>query len=175
MFIRTKKITFNVVQYRDPETEKVHLFISTLPKSINPGTISMLYYKRWTIEKAFNNSKSDLAEKKAWSQNLNALNSQMRFTAMAYNMMRVFEETSKAQHPDLIHPSDKKYEQTLDRRGNGAKEKNGFVNPLFYYARITRICSFTIRALQNAIMTGKSVLALMESLARHLEPRLPAD
>ena len=171
---QNKKAKFNVVQYRDPETGKVHLFISTLPKLINPGTIAMIYYKRWTIEKAFNNSKSDLTERKAWSQNLNALNSQMRFTAMAYNIMRVFEETSKAQNPDLIHPSDKKYEETLDRRENGAKEKDGFVNPLFFYARITRICSFTIRALQNAIMTGKSVLAVMESLARHLKPRVPA-
>ena len=91
---QNKKAKFNVVQYRDPETGKVHLFISTLPKLINPGTIAMIYYKRWTIEKAFNNSKSDLTERKAWSQNLNALNSQMRFTAMAYNIMRVFEETS---------------------------------------------------------------------------------
>jgi len=48
------------VHYRDPETGKYHLFISTLPESINPGTIAMLYYKRWTIEKAFNNSKSNL-------------------------------------------------------------------------------------------------------------------
>jgi IS4 transposase len=94
--------------YRDPETGRLHQFISTLPKSMNPGTIAMLYYKRWTIEKAFNNSKSDLTERKAWSSNLNALNSQMRFTAMAYNIMRIFEEISKAKNPDRIHPSDKK-------------------------------------------------------------------
>ncbi|VAW55791.1 hypothetical protein MNBD_GAMMA07-1033 [hydrothermal vent metagenome] len=85
-----KKARFHVIEYRDPETGKLHKFISTLPKSINPGTIAMIYYKRWTIEKAFNNSKSDFTERKAWSSNLNALNSQMRFTTMAYNIMRVF-------------------------------------------------------------------------------------
>ena len=170
---QNKNITFNVVQYRDPETGKVHLFISTLSDSINPGTIAMLYYKRWTIEKAFNNSKSDLTERKAWSQNLNALNNQMRFTAMAYNIMRVFEETSKAQNPEFIHPSDKKYKEALDRRESSAKEKDGFVNPLFFYARITRICSFTIRAFQHAILTGKSVIAVMVGLARNLKPRIP--
>jgi hypothetical protein len=55
------------VHYRDPETLKRYRFVTTLPESINPGTIAMLYYKRWTVEKAYNNSKSNLKEKKAWS------------------------------------------------------------------------------------------------------------
>ena len=103
---QNKKAQFHVVEYRDPETGQLHKFISTLPKSINPGIIAMVYYKRWTIEKAFNNSKSDLIERKAWSSNLNALNSQMRFTAIAYNIMRIFEEIPKAKNPECIHPSD---------------------------------------------------------------------
>jgi len=58
-----KGITFSVVDYRDPETGTLHHFVTTLPESINPGTIAILYYKRWTIEKAFNNStKSRLPE-----------------------------------------------------------------------------------------------------------------
>jgi integrase len=140
---------------------------------MNPGTIAMLYYKRWTIEKAFNNSKSDLTERKAWSSNLNALNSQMRFTVKAYNIMRIFEEISKAKNPDRIHPSDKKYNEALKKRQAIAGEKGGFVNPLFFHARIVRICSFTIRALQNAIMTGLSLIGIMDSLVRHLKPRMP--
>ncbi len=122
-----KKAKFHVVQYRDPETDKLHKFISTLPKSTNPGTIAMIYYKRWTIEKSFNNSKSDFNERKAWSSNLNALNNQMRFTAMAYNIMRVFEETSKANNPECIHPSDKKYDEALDKRQKIAQDKGRFV------------------------------------------------
>ena len=169
---QNKKAKFHVVEYRDPETSQLHTFISTLPTSINPGTIAMLYYKRWTIEKAFNNSKSDFTERKAWSSNLNALNSQMRFTAMAYNIMRVFEEISKANNPERIHPSDKKYTEALEKRQKVAQEKGGFVNPLFFHARITRICSFTIRSLQNAIMTARSLIAVMDSLARHLKPRM---
>lgn len=169
---QNKKARFHVVEYRDPETEQLHRFISTLPASINPGTIAMLYYKRWTIEKAFNNSKSDFTERKAWSSNLNALNNQMRFTAMAYNIMRVFEEISKARNPERIHPSDKKYNEALGKRQKIAQEKGRFVNPLFFHARIVRICSFTIRSLQNAILTGKPLIALMDSLARHLKPRV---
>ena len=169
---QNKKAQFHVVEYRDPETGQLHRFISTLPKSINPGTIAMLYYKRWTIEKVFNNCKSDFTERKAWSSNLNALNSQMRFTAMAYNIMRIFEEISKAKHPECIHPSDKKYDKTLEKRQQIAQGKGGFVNPLFFYARITRVCSFTIRSLQNAIMKGRSLMDIMDSLVRHLKPRV---
>lgn len=169
-FYENKKAKFHIIQYRDPETNQLHKFITTLPKSINPGTIAMLYFKRWTIEKSFNNSKSDLIETKAWSSNLNALNRQMRFTAMAYNIMRVFEETPKVNSPKCIHPSDKKYNETLDKRQQIAQEKNFFVNPLFFHARITRICSFTIRSLQNAILTRKPLIAIMASLKRHLKP-----
>jgi len=155
-----KGIRFSVVDYRDPQTRKLHRFVTTLPGSINPGTIAMLYYKRWTIEKAFNNSKSNLKETKAWSSNTCSLNNQMRLTAMSYNLIRVFEETSKTQAPELIHPSDKKYSKALEKRQRAAEKRGCFVNPLFFQERIVRISSYTIRAVQNAIITGKSLLGL---------------
>jgi hypothetical protein len=166
-----KGIKFSLVDYRDPETQKLHRFVTTLPASINPGTVAMLYYKRWTIEKAFNNSKSDFKEKKAWSSDFNALKNQMRLTAMSYNLMRVFEEVSKVQDPTLIHPSDKKYRKALERRQRVAKKRGGFVNPLFFQARIVRISSYTIRAVQNAIITGKSLVRFMDALVARLIPR----
>jgi len=110
------------VGYRDPETQKPHRFVTTLPVSINPGTIAMLHYKRWMIEKSLNNSKSNFKEKKAWSSGFCALKNQMRLTAMSYNFMRVFEETSKIQNPEMIHPSDKKYLAALEKREQAAKK-----------------------------------------------------
>ena len=156
------------MDYRDPETGKLHRFISTLPESMDPGIIAMLYYKRWTIEKAFNNSKSNLKETKAWSSDINALKNQMRLTAMSYNFMRVFEEISKIRQPEKIHPSDKKYIKALEKRQQVAKDKNGFVNPLFFQARIARISSYTIRAAQSAIITGKSLVGYMSDLTAQL-------
>ncbi len=165
-------IRFSVINYRDPETGTLHRFVSTLPHSINPGTISMLYYKRWTIEKTYNNSKSDLKEVKAWSPNNNSLKNQMRLTAMSYNQLRVFEEISKIQDSALIHPSDKKYTQSLKKRQQASEKKGGFVNPLFFQKRIVRISSYTIRAVQNAIITGKSLVSLMDDLMARLVPRV---
>jgi len=163
-------VRFNVVQYRDPETQHLHRFVTTLPESLNPGIIALLYYKRWTIEKAYNNSKSNLKEKKAWSSDLNSLNNQMRLTAMTYNLMRVFEETSKIHNPALIHPSDKKYTKALEKRQAAAKRNGGFVNPLFFQKRIVRISSYTIRAVQNAIITGMSMTSFMCALIARLVP-----
>jgi hypothetical protein len=168
---QNKGIKFSLVEYRDPETQILHRFVTTLPTCINPGTIAMLYFKRWTIEKAFNNSKSDLKEIKAWSSNLNALKNQMRLTAMTYNLLRVFEEVSKIQHPEFIHPSDKKYTKALEKRDQTAKKEGKYVNPLFFQSRIVRICSYTIRLVQNAIMTGKSLVWVMEALGAQLIPK----
>ena len=166
-----KGVSFNLVEYRDPETQILHRFITTMPTTINPGTIAILYFKRWTIEKAFNNSKSNLKEKKAWSSNLNALKNQMRLTSMAYNLMRVFEEVSKTKAPDLIHPSDKKYTETLEKRERTANKTGGFVNPLLFQSRIARISSYTIRAVQSGIVTGKSLAWIIETLIARLVPK----
>ncbi len=94
----------------------------------------------------------------------------MRLTAMTYNLMRVFEEISKKQKPALIHPSDNKYTQALEKRQAIAKKNGGFVNPLFFQARIARISSYTIRAVQNAIITGISLASFMGILMARLLP-----
>jgi len=94
----------------------------------------------------------------------------MRLTAMTYNLMRVCEEISKTQDPELVHPSDKKYTQSLEKRQERAKNEGGFVNPLLFLERIARISSYTIRAVQNAIITGKSLGDLMCVLMARLVP-----
>ena len=167
-----KGIVFSVVAYCDPETKRLYRFITTLPESVRPGTIAILYFKRWTIEKAFNNSKSNLKETKAWSPNRHALNSQMRFTAMSYNFMRVFEEISKKHDPDWIHPADKKYTKALEKRQQEASKLDCFVNPLLFQPRIARISSYTIRAVQSAIITGKQWQSFMNELVDQLIPRV---
>ncbi|MFT6194864.1 MAG: hypothetical protein ACJASU_001769 [Cognaticolwellia sp.] len=96
------------------------------------GIIAILYFKRWMIEKTFNNSKSNLKETKAWSSGANSLKNQMRLTAMSYNLMRIFEESSRIQHSQLSHPSDIKGTKALEKRQRVAKGKGCFVNPLFF-------------------------------------------
>ena len=85
-------------------------------------------------------------------------------------LMRVCEEISKIQAPELIHPSDKKYNKALEKRQKRAQKKGGFVNPLLFLKRIVRISSCTIRAVQNAIITRKPLADLMCVLMARLVP-----
>lgn len=167
---RKGKRRFTVVKYIDPETGNVFKFISTLPFNIRPGVIAMLYYKRWTIEKAFNNSKSDLKEKKAWSSDMNTLDMQMRLTSMGYNLMRLIEEKSKRETTEKIHPAEVKYKKQLIERDEEAKLEGRFVNPFHYNKRIARISSSTIRTVKNAILKNLFVSELMERLLTKFIP-----
>jgi len=96
----------------------------------------MVYYKRWTIEKAFNNSKSDLVEREAWSSNLNALNSQMRFTSMHIILCAFLKKYQKAKNPECIHPSDKKYDEALDKRQKAARGKGDLLTHYFFMSEL---------------------------------------
>ena len=160
--------TFSLVMYRDPETNQIFEFITTMPTILRPGLISLLYFKRWTVEKSFNNSKSDLKEKKAWSSDLNSLNIQMRFTTMAYNMARVLEETIKVENKNQESVAERKYQKTLVQRDEMARARGRVVNPLLFKKRISRITSSTIRCLQNALNMGKTFVELVRLITDRL-------
>jgi len=85
--------------------------------------------------------------------------------------MRVFEEISKIQDPELIHPSDKKYTKALEKREPAVKKRGCFVNRLFFQERIVRVSSYTIRTAKNAIITGKSLVSFMNALMAQLVSR----
>ncbi|WP_221896358.1 hypothetical protein [Bathymodiolus japonicus methanotrophic gill symbiont] len=57
------------------------------------------------------------------------------------------------------------------QRQQQAQKRDRFVNPLFFQARISRISSYTIRAVQNAIITGMSLQCFMSSLVARLVSR----
>ena len=70
--------------------------------------------------------------------------------------MRVCEEISKRQHPALIHPSDKKYTKL--------KQKIASLLIQIVIRQESSVSSYTIRAVQNAIITGMSLVDLMRAL-----------
>ncbi|MCK5819311.1 MAG: hypothetical protein KAH18_08660 [Psychromonas sp.] len=82
--------------------------------------------------------------------------------------MLVFEEMSKVEEPEKAHRSDVKYTKALKKRNIVAKKIGYFVNPLFFYARVTRISSFTIRMVKDSVLIGRSLVWLVNSLATNL-------
>jgi len=88
---------------------------------------------------------------------------------MSYNLIRVFDEISKQDDPELMHCAEKKYTKDLEKRQVIAKRKGCFVNPLLF---LPRISSHVIRATQNAIITGKQLISIMKELDTQFVPRI---
>lgn len=164
------KTLFSLIRYRDPETQKLYTFLTTLSSSFRPGLIALLYYKRWTIEKGFNNSKSDLKEIKAWSSNSSSLENQMNITSMTYNILRFIEEKVKNENKKDIHPAEIKYIKELEKRDVKAKQVGRFVNPNLFMCRISRISSFSIRCVKYAILGKNSLAFVLSSIKAKLIP-----
>ncbi len=91
---------------------------------------------------------------------------------MSYNLLRVFEEVSKIQDSTLIHPSDKKYTEALKIIRQQASEKRAVCESIVLSEKNVRISSYTIRAVQNAIITRKSLVSLMNGLVARLVLRV---
>ena len=85
--------------------------------------------------------------------------------------MRLFEETSKKYDANLVHPAEVKYEKALEQRQKNAELESNFINPILFMKRIARISSFTIRTVQNAILSKISFGAFMKELIGCLIPR----
>ena len=144
---------FQMVDYTDPETNEKYTFITSLDDfDLRPGLIAWLYFKRWNIEKSFDNAKNTLHEKKAWANGREALTIQSHAIAFAYNVMRMFHEM-------LIHEekadegkttlSEKKYLKWLGLRQFSVNTAGRSVHPLCFTERMARIPSAFARCFRS--------------------------
>jgi len=111
-----------------------------------------------------------MKETKGWSPDSNALKIQMHITAIAYNLARVAEESAEAEETEYVHPAVNSYNKELEDRRIEAEKLDRKVNPLHFGKRIRRIASYTIRALQNAIISDLSYATFMRKLQARLVP-----
>ena len=76
--------------YEDPVLGTRYTFLTNV-MDVPPGVIAFLYKLRWDIEKAFDEKKSKLQEKKSWATSTTALCQQAQFIAITYNLMNLLE------------------------------------------------------------------------------------
>lgn len=86
-------VTVRRVIYQDPGTGVVYHYLTTLPASIPPGLIALLYKMRWDVEKVFDEFKNKLGETKAWASSATAKTVQARLLCLTHNLMALMEET----------------------------------------------------------------------------------
>ena len=80
------------VVYVDPVLGTTYRFLTNVIE-VPPGAIAFLYKLRWDIEKAFDEKKNKLNEKKSWATSTTALSQQAQFIAITYNLMNLLENT----------------------------------------------------------------------------------
>lgn len=93
----TSGVQLRRVTYHDALRGDTFEFITsefTLP----PGVIAHLYKMRWDIEKVFDEFKSKLCERKAWSSSAAGKSHQAQFLCLAHNLMVLLEAELEREH-----------------------------------------------------------------------------
>lgn len=171
--MNTKKINgrnskFRVIKYYDPVHKQTYFFMTTLPRSIEPGVIAELYRRRWQIEKVFDNTKNDLKELQGWGKSRESLNVQMHATAATYNLIRLFHEMNIVDNKNGTHQSQIKHEKHCVDLQDQLKAEGLKLNPLFLIGHLMRLSCNTIRSVQNFLINKDPVSALFSALSEEI-------
>lgn len=85
------------VRFMRPDTGEEIVFLTT-EFTLPPGLIAELYRRRWDIEKAFDEFKNKLGEKKAWATSANAKTMQAQFLCITHNLLLVLDHHLAGEH-----------------------------------------------------------------------------
>ncbi len=130
------------VNYRDPADGTLYFFM-TSEMTLPPGLIAFLYKMRWDIEKVFDQKKNKLHEQKAWATSTTARCQQAHFTALAHNMMVLFELLLKVQEGISDEKVENKQLARLRRVNHHIRQRGLKPNPL-----VANLARITQRSLQ---------------------------
>ena len=107
---------FRRIVYQCPLTKEIFSFLTTLPDSIRPGVIVMLYKLRWEVEKLFDSFKNKLEEKKSWASSETAKTMQALFICLTHNLSLLMNKKIELED-DLVYTFDKvRKEKTLKEK-----------------------------------------------------------
>ena len=85
-------VAVRLVTYRSPIDGELFEFL-TNEMELPPGLIAHLYRIRWDIEKAFDEFKNKLAEKKSWASSLTAKSIHAQLLCLTHTLLLLFEKT----------------------------------------------------------------------------------
>jgi hypothetical protein len=80
-----------LIAYIEPQKGKSYAFLTNVMDA--PACVlAELYRRRWEVEKAFDEIKNKLGEKKAWGTSLEARQTQAQFVALTHNLLLIYED-----------------------------------------------------------------------------------
>lgn len=86
-----------LIRYQDAASGRIFDFLTNEP-DLSPGILAELYRRRWLVEKAFDEIKNKLDERKAWATSLTAKSIQATFIALAHNLLLLYERRIEKKH-----------------------------------------------------------------------------
>lgn len=92
------------IRYQCPRSGETFDFL-TNERTIPPGLLARIYQMRWDIEKAYDQMKNKLNEKKAWASSPTAKAMQAQFICLAHNLM-VLQEHRLSREEGLTNTSE---------------------------------------------------------------------
>jgi len=152
------------IRYQDPATGEIFSFITT-QFTFPPGLIAFLYKLRWDIEKAFDEKKNKLQEKKAWAISDVARSQQALFVCMTHNLMvlleRQIERDEGIRDEKCLAKRRERIEQMKEKILQAGREPNPLV---LSCTRITQRSLQFIRWLRIALAAPTSWQAEIDQL-----------
>lgn len=130
------------VHYRDPITQQTFTFLSSLTE-VPPGTIAALYRARWDIEKAFDETKTKLGEKKSWGSSDKTRAIQAETIVLTYNLMLTLEHAIAVQHGLRAEDDARRRRKRLTLATQQALANHATVSPT--------VCACWLRASQRGL------------------------
>jgi Transposase DDE domain len=161
-------VTVRRVIYQDPETGITYHYLTTLPSSIPPGIVALLYKCRWDVEKVFDEFKNKLGETKSWASTPNAKTCQARLLCLTHNLMTLMEEQIFRETGIQNEAEIKRKVRTLVDRDNDSKINGGSGLTVLQKAiqRLTQRTVKFIRWLKNHFDTKRSWTQALARLAK---------
>ena len=102
----------------------------TNERTLEPGLLVLLYKTRWEIEKVFDETKTKLAEKKAWATTTTAKELQSHFVAIVHNRLLLLQDWQRQQGVENTAELQRR-QKRVDHQKTDLK-KTGRTLPLVY-------------------------------------------
>lgn len=99
-----------LIAYIEPQKGKRYEFLTNVMDAPACALVE-LYRRRWEVEKAFDEIKNKLGEKKAWGASQNARQTQAQFIALTHNLLLIYEERLEREHGVANHAENQRREE----------------------------------------------------------------
>jgi hypothetical protein len=156
---------FRRVVYQCPTTNEIFSFVTTLPHTIRPGVIAMLYLMRWEIEKLFDEIKNKLEEKKSWATSNIAKEMQAKFICLTHNLSLImYKNVEKEEGVVYEYDLKRKKENLKNRQQELIKRGKEFTNTWETTLRVSQITIKFFRWLRAYVTRATSWASAIQKL-----------